>query len=203
LEFTQRRDCVVIEDDYDGEFRFLDRPLDALQTLDRAQSVFYVGTFSKCLLPDLRLGYIVAPTWARSALVAVKEATDGWSSVMGQAALALVIKEGHLGRHVRKMQRVYGRRRHLLLEGLTSRFGRWLTPLPSVAGLHVTAQLIGPWPERPLIDSAREAGVGVSGLRPFYVGRPSMQGLLFGYGNIEEKAILDGLRLLRSSMPKH
>jgi GntR family transcriptional regulator/MocR family aminotransferase len=197
LDFSQQRGCIVIEDDYDGEFRFVDRPLDALQTLDRSQSVFYVGTFSKCLLPDLRLGYIVAPAWARSALVAAKAVSDGWSSFQAQATLSLFIKEGHLSRHVRKMRRVYGRRRHLILESLSSAFGRWFTPLPSVAGLHVTAKITGSWSETAFINRAREAGVGIGALRPF------MRGVMFGYGFIEEVAILEGMRRLRISMPSH
>ena len=126
LELCQRRGMVIIEDDYDGEFRFVDRPLDALQTLDRAQCVFYVGTFSKSLLPDLRVGYIVAPPWALAALVVAKQTSDGQRNTMAQATLALLIREGHLARHIRKMQGIYSRRRQVLLEGLGSVLGNWL-----------------------------------------------------------------------------
>lgn len=201
LDFSYQRGCLVIEDDYDGEFRFADRPLDALQTLDRAGRVFYVGTFSKCLLPGIRLGYVVAPAWARAALIAAKRVADGWCNIQSQATLALLIKEGHLARHVRKMQRVYAQRRQLVLDGLSSGFARWLTPLPSLAGLHVTAKLAGPWTELSVVNRARAVGVGVSALRPFFVGRPSLRGLLFGYGDIDERAILEGLRLLQGAMP--
>ncbi len=201
LEFCHRRDAIVIEDDYDGEFRFADRPLDALQTLDRAQSVFYVGTFSKSLLPDLRLGYIVAPPWALAALVAAKQVADGQCSVLAQATLALLISEGHLARHVRRMQRVYRRRRDLLLDRLHSDFARWLEPLPSVAGLHVTARLTQDRDERSLIASADQQGVKISALRGFYAGRPDMRGLVLGYGNLDERGIREGLGRLRQSMP--
>jgi GntR family transcriptional regulator / MocR family aminotransferase len=201
LELCQRRGAVVIEDDYDGEFRFVDRPLDALQTLDRAQSVFYVGTFSKSLLPDLRLGYIVAPPWALPALVAAKGVADGHSSVLAQATLAVLISEGHLARHVRKMQRVYRGRRDLLLEQLHSAFGRWLEPLPSLAGLHVTARLKLERDEQSVIASAARKGVKLSALRPFYAGAPELKGLVLGYGNLDERAIREGLSRLRQSMP--
>src|SRR6185503_12163770 len=77
LELARRRGAVIVEDDYDGEFRFGGRPLDALQTLDRAGRVFYVGTFSKSLFPALRKGFVVAPAWAREGLLAVRQCADG------------------------------------------------------------------------------------------------------------------------------
>jgi GntR family transcriptional regulator / MocR family aminotransferase len=196
LDFCRRRECVVIEDDYDGEFRFGPRPLDALQTLDRSQSVFYVGTFSKCLSPDLRLGYIAAPPWARDALVAAKRAADGWTGTAAQATLALLIKEGHLRRHVRKMQRLYAERRRVLLQGFNGELGRWLEPLPSLAGLHVTAKLRGAGGEAALVERLRVAGVGVGALHPYYHGTPSMRGLIFGYGNLGTAAIAESLKIL-------
>src|SRR4029077_4163380 len=73
LEFAQTHGAVIVEDDYDGEFRLGARPLDALQTLDRTASVFYVGTFSKSLFPALRLGYVVAPAWAQGPLVSLRQ----------------------------------------------------------------------------------------------------------------------------------
>jgi GntR family transcriptional regulator/MocR family aminotransferase len=201
LEYCQRRGAVVIEDDYDSEFRFADRPLDALQTLDRAQSVFYVGTFSKTLLPDLRLGYIVTPPWALAAIVIAKQFSDGPCSALTQATAALLIKEGYLARHVRKMQRVYTKRRNLLLRSLHSDLGRWLVPLPSVAGLHVTARLQQTCDEASVIAHAKRLGVRVGALRPYYAGRPSMGGLVFGFGNIDETAIAEGLARLRQALP--
>src|SRR5215467_3517016 len=84
LQFAQDRKAVIIEDDYDAEFRFGGRPLDALQTLDRHESVFYVGTFSKSLFPGIRLGFVVAPPWARRALVAAKHLSDVHCSVLDQ-----------------------------------------------------------------------------------------------------------------------
>jgi GntR family transcriptional regulator/MocR family aminotransferase len=200
LERCQQHGAVIIEDDYDAEFRFGDRPLDALQTLDRAQSVFYVGTFSKSLLPDIRLGYIVAPSWAVPALAAAKRTADGHCSLLAQDTLAQLIGEGHLARHVRRMQRIYRRRREFLLGQLRSAFDRWLEPLPSVAGLHVTAKLESSRDESSIVERARMNGVGVTALRPFYAGAPGMQGLVLGYGNIDDRAIEAGLRRLRRSI---
>lgn len=196
LERVRLHRGVVIEDDYDGEFRFTDRPLDALQTLDRCESVFYVGTFSKCLLPDLRLGYIVTPAWARAALIAAKRVSDGWSSVVAQKTLASFIREGHLARHIRRMQKLYDRRRMLLLAYLDTTLSRWLTPLPSVAGLHATVFLNRPLRETVLIERLHDAGVGLTGLSPFYAGRHKREGLLFGLGPIDDSAIVPALAVL-------
>src|SRR6185369_3292469 len=137
LELARSQGAVIIEDDYDGEFRFSGRPLDALQTLDRDECVFYVGTFSKSLFPAIRVGFIVAPSWARPALIAARQGSEGPHSVVAQESLADFINEGHLTRHVRKMRRVYAERRATLLEGLSQ--VPWLEPVPSVAGLHLAA----------------------------------------------------------------
>ncbi len=187
---------IVIEDDYDGEFRFTDRPLDALQTLDRSQSVFYVGTFSKCLLPDLRLGYIVAPPWARAALTRARRLSDGGSSQVVQAALATFIQEGHLARHIRRMQRHYDQRRESLLRKLTDSLTPWLTPLPSLAGLHVTALLKSPTRDTTIVAAARDAGVHLAELSPFYAGRAVKQGLMFGLGRIQADEVRPALDIV-------
>ena len=153
-------------------------------------------------MPDLRLGYVVAPLWARVALVAAKQATDGWCSGVAQTTLALMIKEGHVARHVRKMQRVYGRRRALLLEQLRTSFHHWLTPLSSSAGLHITVVLKEPYREESIAVRARHIGVEVGSLGSFYLGRRTRQGFIFGYGQIEEPVIRQGLQLFLQSMPR-
>jgi GntR family transcriptional regulator/MocR family aminotransferase len=196
LAFANRHRVLVIEDDYDGEFRFGGRPLDALQTLDREACVFYVGTFSKSLFPALRLGYVVAPAWARAALIAAKLNADWHCPVAEQDTLAAFIGEGHLARHVRKMRRIYAARRGLLLQLLERDFQPWFTPLPSVAGLHLAALAKPQVNVETLVERARRVEVGVQALRGFYAGR-SKAGLVFGYGTINEGAIAEGLSRLR------
>ena len=139
LEFARVNDAVVIEDDYDGEFRFGATPRDALQTLDRSGSVFYVGTFSKSLFPGIRLGFVVAPPWARRALATAKQCSDWHSPVLEQDALASFISEGHMARHVRKMRKLYSERRELMMSGLQTHFSPWLEPIPASGGMHLTA----------------------------------------------------------------
>ncbi|MEO7251701.1 MAG: PLP-dependent aminotransferase family protein, partial [Arenimonas sp.] len=198
LEFAQRRGAVVIEDDYDGEFRFDARPLDALQTLDRAESVFYVGTFSKSLFPTIRLGYVVAPQWARAAVVAARQYSDWHSAVAIQDTLASFITEGHLTRHVRKMRELYGDRRQALLEGLRVHLGDRLELVPSAAGLHLAALSSSVAATERIVERARAQGVGLNSLRAYYWGKPVRAGLVFGYGAIEAGAIDAGLLELRN-----
>src|SRR5688572_22144187 len=134
LEFAHRRGAAVIEDDYDGEFRFGGRPLDALQTLDRDARVFYVGTFSKSLFPALHKGFVVAPAWARPGLVEAKRVADGHGDPIAQAALAAFLREGHLARYVRHMRGVYAERRAALIEGIEVQLADWVKLIPAEAG---------------------------------------------------------------------
>jgi GntR family transcriptional regulator/MocR family aminotransferase len=197
LEFARENDTVVIEDDYDCEFRFDGRPLDALQTIDRHESVFYVGTFSKSMFPEIRLGFIVAPPWALEALVAAKQNSDLLSPFLVQHTLAAFIAEGHLARHIRKMRSVYSQRRRRLLDGLQRDFARWLSPVPAFAGLHLAALLRHSEDADEVVRRARDRGVGVSSVASYSVGRPDSQALIFGYGAIDEQAIARGLSELR------
>jgi GntR family transcriptional regulator/MocR family aminotransferase len=192
LEFAQRSGAVVVEDDYDGEFRYGERPLDALQTLDRDDGVFYIGTFSKSLFPSLRLGFVVAPVWARPALVAAKRCVDWHCATHAQDTLAAFIAEGHLARHVRRMQQTYAQRRRELLAGLEPLAPR-LTVLPSSAGLHLSALVRN---AAAVAQAAAERGVGVRALAAFHVGKGAPSGLVFGYGTIEEARIGGALAVL-------
>ncbi|HEX5121872.1 MAG TPA: PLP-dependent aminotransferase family protein [Rhodanobacteraceae bacterium] len=201
LDFAATSGAVVVEDDYDGEFRYGGRPLDALQTLDRAACVFYVGTFSKSLFPSIRLGYIVAPPWAQRALIAAKRDADWHSPVIEQDTLAAFIAEGHMARHVRRMRAVYAARREILLGHLTDAFGPWLEPIPSIAGLHLSAFASREADVPALIDAARRHEVGLFELRGLYFGKPARLGFAFGYGTIDERAITQACARLRKAWP--
>jgi GntR family transcriptional regulator/MocR family aminotransferase len=201
LDFAAARGAVVVEDDYDGEFRFGGRPLDALQTLDRAERVFYVGTFSKSLFPAIRLGYVVTPSWALKALIAAKRDADWHSPIIEQETLAAFIGEGHMARHVRRMRGIYTARRDALLAGLRA-FSRWLEPIPSVAGLHLSAYATDSVDVDALAEVARRHDVGVSPIRNFWFGPPARQGLAFGYGAIDERSIVEACTRLVRAWPR-
>jgi GntR family transcriptional regulator/MocR family aminotransferase len=195
LEWAQRTDAVIIEDDYDSEFRFGGRPMESLQGLDRSGAVIYLGTFSKVLFPGLRLGYVVAPQWLQEAFIAAKWITDRHTSALEQSVMADFIAGGHFGRHLRRMQRVYQERRQALVDSLERWTSGYLSLLPSHAGLHVAGFLPNEFDGEDLVQRAYEAGVGLYSIAPFYLSTPKA-GLIFGYGACTVAEIEEGVRRL-------
>jgi len=201
LDFARVNGAVVIEDDYDGEFRFGATPRDALQTLDRSGSVFYVGTFSKSLFPGIRLGFVVAPSWARRALVTAKQCSDWHSPVLEQDALASFISEGHMARHVRKMRKVYSERRELVMNSLQTHFSPWLEAIPASGGMHLTALTRESIDIDTIVHSARQRNMDVRSLRSFWADTSGPVGLVMGYGATAPEALTEGLLQLRRLFP--
>ena len=199
LEWAAARNAVVLEDDYDSEFRFGGRPLEPLQSLDRAGRVVYVGSFSKVLLPALRLGFLVAPAALGPALAAAKRLTDWHGELPTQAALARFLDDGHLARHLRRASRTYAGRRARILEILARDFRDRLAPVASAAGLHLAARTAPGIDVGVVVGRARGLGVAVRSLAEFAAepGDPAAPaGLAIGYGAIAEAAIPSGLARL-------
>ncbi len=202
LAWAERRGAVVIEDDYDSEFRFEGRPLDPLQSLDRTGRVIYVGSFSKVLLPTLRLGFLIAPASLQPALLAAKQLTDWHGELATQAALARFIDQGLLARHIRRVAREYASRYAQIAHSVEQRFGRWLRLIPAAAGLHVAVGVV-PGASVDIAQAVRRAedrGVRVRALSDFYVGTPVRNGLVIGYGAMAASRIDEGMRRLLSSV---
>jgi GntR family transcriptional regulator/MocR family aminotransferase len=202
LDFARRHGAVIIEDDYDGEFRFGGRPLDALQTLDRDALVCYVGTFSKSLFPSLRKGFVVAPAWARDALVAVKECADSHCDAVAQSVLAAFIRDGHLARHVRRMRSEYAARREVLLDGLQRQLGDWLEPIQSEAGLHLAARIRTPELAADIVAKARRHTPGAQSTAEYSTSPLERPALAFGYGVIDAADIRPALSGLRRALER-
>src|SRR5262249_4356701 len=123
LDWAQRGDAWVVEDDYDSEFRYTGRPLAALQGLDRTGRVLYLGTFSKVLFPALRLGYLVVPPDLVDAFTAARAATDRQAATLTQAVVTDFIDEGHFLRHLRRMRTLYAERQEVLLRAARREWG--------------------------------------------------------------------------------
>lgn len=196
LAFARQRGAVIIEDDYDGEFRYGGRPLDALQTLDRDGVVFYVGTFSKSLFPALRLGYVVTPPWAMAALMQARRLSDWHGDVLAQDTLARFIAEGHLARHVRKMRRCYALRREAWLDGITRHATGILEPVASDAGLHVAARLRDGIDAGAVVRGAAADGLRIEALTDHTLARPASPGLIFGLGSLAAERMDEAARVL-------
>lgn len=200
LAWAERNNTAIIEDDYDSEFRFAGRPLEPLQTLDTKGRVVYVGSFSKTMLPTLRLGFLVTPASLRSALHRAKFVSDWHSSTLPQAALARFIDEGHFARHVRRVTAIYRQRHEMLVNAISCDFADHLELIPSTTGLHLTA-LARTMSVDQLAAVARRAanhGVAVQMLSSFAVDGTPRSGIMLGYGAIPTADIGEGLRLLRA-----
>lgn len=189
LEWAQRRRAVVIEDDYDGEFRFEGRPMESLKSLDRAGLVAYVGTFSKTIFPELRIGYAIPPRALHAALAKAKRVVDWHSCTLTQAALARFMLDGDFARHLRRVQKHYDARRKVLLAHLRGGLAPWLDAIVPVAGIHLAARLRPGLDEAALVDAARAHDLGLYGISAFHVDVPREAGLLFGYGGIDATRI--------------
>ncbi|GAB3170383.1 PLP-dependent aminotransferase family protein [Myceligenerans halotolerans] len=194
LAHAARHGAAVIEDDYDSEFRRARRPLESLQALDRDGRVVYVGTFSKSLLPGLRVGYLVAPSSLRDALLAARQLTDGHGAVHVQAALARFIDDGLLARHVRRASAHYAERHEILLDALA---GLPVEPVPSAAGLHLAAYLPedAPVGSASLVARARRRSIALESLDAFAVG-PHRDGIVLGIGGAVTSSIRPGIQEL-------
>jgi GntR family transcriptional regulator/MocR family aminotransferase len=200
LDWADRSNAAIIEDDYDSEFRFEGRPLEPLHTIDTSGRVIYIGSFSKTLLPTLRLGFVATPPSLTPAVHKAKYVTDWHTSMVLQVALAQFIDRGAFARHIRKVRRVYTARHETIVQILNSDFSDLLEVIPAVAGLHVTAlsRSLSVDQISDVAVRASELGVQVQRLAKFAVDGPPRAGLLFGYGAIPTAHINEGLSLLRS-----
>ncbi|MCY1273276.1 HTH-type transcriptional regulatory protein GabR [compost metagenome] len=189
--------ALIVEDDYDSEFRYGGRPTDTLRSLDRHGLVAYVGTFSKTLLPELRLGYLVLPPALLAAASKAKQLTDWHSSALPQWALARFLAEGCLLRHIRRCQAIYAGRRERILARLAGDLSPWLAAVPSEAGFHLAALLRVPVDLPLLVQLARQVEVGLYPLDGFFHQQPVRSGLLFGFGAIDTLDIDPALDKLR------
>src|SRR5690606_18479192 len=118
LDWAAENDAWIIEDDYDGEYRYISRPLPALKSLDRQGRVLYAGTFSKVLFPGIRLAYLVVPQALVERFEQISLALAGGSPQLTQAIVTAFIKEGHFARHIQRMRKLYGDRRAATAAGL-------------------------------------------------------------------------------------
>ncbi len=201
LELLQWADAAgahLVEDDYDSEFRYGGRPVEAVQGLDRTGRVLYVGTFSKVLYPSLRIGYLIVPEALTEPLAALKFLSDGQTTTFDQEVLTDFIAGGHFERHLRRSRMRNAERRETLLSALAGAFGDEISISGENAGLHVVV-----WPRGldtaqvdTVVASALERGVGVYPVAPYYIRQPGRPGLILGYACLTGREIREGVAIL-------
>jgi GntR family transcriptional regulator/MocR family aminotransferase len=194
LRWAARRDALVIEDDYDAEYRYDRAPIGAIQGL-APDRVVYAGTASKTLAPGLRIGWLVVPRHLVDDVAAAKVIADRGSPVIDQLAFADFLTRGEFDRHLRRMRPVYRRRRDALLSALRERVPD-LEPAGVAAGLHLVAWLPRDLDEATVVVAAARRGLGVYGVGPYRIARPGPGGLIFGYATLGERTIAEGIGLL-------
>lgn len=202
LAWAEAHRAAIVEDDYDAEFRFGARPLDALHSLDRVGRVIYVGTFSKSLVPSLRLGFVVVPPSLAEGVRLVRRVSDWSADPVPQEALAALLDSGAFAAAVRRARRVYERRHAALGAALALELSAELIAVPSHAGLHLAARLQAGVPRSAarIVERAAELGVRVRSIDEFFAGPPAIGGLVLGFGRIDEADIPAGVRLLAQAV---
>ena len=196
LNWARRKNAMIVEDDYDGEFHYDGRPLESLQGLDREGRVVYIGTFSRTVFPSMRIGYLIAPRSLVPALTAAKWLCDLHSASLEQQTLADFIAEGMYERHLRRLRRKNTARRTALLESIA----KYLVDRVEVTGDGAGAQVVL-WPRRKLVEqivveAAAKRGVGIYGIAHCWLRQPARPGFILGYARLGELEIREGIRLL-------
>lgn len=201
LDWAQEADAYVVEDDYDGDYRYEGRPIASLQGMDGSGRVIYIGSFNKLLFPGMRIAFAIVPEPLVGAFVDAKHIADGHTALLMQGVLAAFINEGHLARHLRKTRALYDARRLGFLEEAkvladVLEFG------PARAGMHVSALFRKAGVnDRAIADECARAGVEVHPLSKY--GATDRSGLVFGFAGVTRAAARAGLKIVRRAIDGH
>ena len=201
LQWAKQADAWILEDDYDSDYRFSGRPLDALQGLDLAQRVIYIGTFSKILFPALRIGYLIVPPQLIPPFLSLCSYTYIHVPILDQLTLEAWMTRGYLLRHIRRMRDLYAARRALLIESLQKELGSRIEVQPPQAGLHLMGWLPPKLDDQQIAQQAASRGLDIIPLSALTLGSAQRGGLVLGYGAVNEQEIQAGVRQLASVFP--
>jgi GntR family transcriptional regulator/MocR family aminotransferase len=189
LEWARTAGAWIVEDDYDSEYRYAGRPIAALQGLDSDGRVIYLGTFSKVMLPSLRLGYLVLPRDVVDAFVAARAVSDRHSPTIDQATMADFIDGGHFERHIRRMRMLYADRQAALVHAAERHLAGVLHVKPHIAGMHLVGELPDRVDDAALSGRAREHRVEAQALSSYYREERPRRGFVLGYAAVPDRAI--------------
>ena len=193
LDWAARSNAWVIEDDYDGEYRYVSRPLPALKSLDRDGRVLYSGTFSKVLFPSIRLAYLVVPELQVERFEQISEALAGGSPELTQAIVTAFITEGHFSRHIQRMRKLYAERREATAAGLEIALGKHVRIDSQPGGMHLILRLQGRRSDRQLVARMREEGLYGEALTDWTEDNDGASALLLNFTNIDSQRTAENL----------
>lgn len=199
LHWANKNDGVIIEDDYDSEFRYHSRPIPALQSIDKNERVIYLGTFSKALSPGLRMSYMILPKWL---LPRYNELFNGYYSTvpwLQQKILSLYMSGGHWERHLRKVRLSYKKKHDILIQTLTNLMGDKIIIHGTNAGLHIVLEFVNGENQDWLIEIAKTYKIKVYPISPFWHIKESYSNnmILMGFSMLSEEEIIEAITILK------
>ncbi|MCC2657585.1 MAG: DNA-binding protein [Panacagrimonas sp.] len=199
LDWADRSNAWIVEDDYDGEYRYVGRPLPALKSLDRDERVIYLGTFSKVLFPALRLAYVVVPGSQAERFGKMAETLSGGCPDLSQLIVATFIREGHFARHIQRMRKLYAERREATADGLAAVLGRTFRIDSPPGGMHLILRSNGRPSDRQLAARMLKAGLFAEALTDWTVQPTRSHALLLSFTNVDSRAAAErlGRRMLQ------
>jgi GntR family transcriptional regulator / MocR family aminotransferase len=198
LEWAEKNDFWIVEDDYDSEFRYNSLPIPSLKSMDTKDRVIYIGSFSKLLHPSIRIGYVVLPDGLVTAFHGAKACSDRQTNLQLQAALVDFLQCEAFGRHLKRMRELYGERRQLLAETLNRKLGGWLElTCPDPAGLCLSAYLPAAMDDWQFHLKAREYDLELNSFSQYSLEKPVRGGIVFGFGGLQNQEIVSGVTRLQ------
>jgi len=205
LDWAKSEDGLILEDDYDGEFRYQGQPLPAMMSLDTEERVIYIGSFSKVMFPALRLGYMVLPERIISKVENILANTGPRAALMAQPVLSEFMKDGSLATHIRRMRRLYAERQKALIGALKSHASGLLSAEAETGGMHLVAKLepvvSAKAKDSQISEQAKDLGIRAAPLSSFFMGHPRQQGLVLGYAAFApdrlERAVRDTVQVIQ------
>ena len=202
LNWASQRGAIILEDDYDGEFRYAGRPIQCLQSLDHSGLVIYAGSASKMMFPSLRIGWAVVPESLVETFRQLRFLTDRINATLEQLAFADFIREGALDRHIRRIRKRQRRRRDALVEAVHRELGSRVELLGTSAGFHALLRLPELASDRfPLLrEACKQRNVGIHSALRHYDKAPAHMELVLGYASLSEEDISKGIGRFRQAL---
>jgi len=200
VQWAQRNGCWIIEDDYDSEFHFYNKPFAAIQGMFENAPVLYMGSFSKTLLPALRVGYLVVPEAVVEPVLWAKQISGGETPLLTQATIAEFIESGQFTRHLRRMRQLYRDKWQLFQHEVTEKLGGLAQPVAESAGMHLVLE--GNFDDLALSQWLKTRGFGSTPLSAHFLGEDVRTGLVLGFASASEREITQCVATLRSALAK-
>ena len=199
IGLAERHNAWIIEDDYDGEYRFRGGPVPALHGLDATGRVIYVGTFGKTLFSSLRIGFLIVPRALAASFGRAISVTGQFAPLLVQFTLADFIRQGYFAAHLKRMRRLYARRQRLFVEACTRELGQWISVAENDAGMQVLGKLAPPLDDQMVAAHALKHGVDVQPISINFYHHPPEHGLLLGYAGVDEREMALAVAALRAT----